>query len=657
MNIIKKLLIAIIAFAALFAITGFLILPPVLKHVLTTKLSEVLHRETSINQIKINPFALSATIKGFKLADPGQNTPFVAFDELYVNADVMTSIFRRALILEEIRLDKPYVGVTHKADGSYNFSDLIPKEETTKEEATKPFLFSLNNIQIIDGTIDFRDMPYRTDHTIRDFNVSVPFVSNIAYYMKNYVEPKFSAIVNGHSVEIAGKTQPFLTSRATSFDIDLKDIDVPFYLQYVPVKMNFKLTEARLDTKLQLNFMMHQEKSPELRLTGQAALRNVTVDDLQGNKILRLPALRVNIASVEPFIPNVHLDQIALDAPELMIQRDKQGNINLLNLVGSNKEDEQTTPAATQDKQDDRAGKKNELSFLIDNFLIDKADITFLDSQPSQPVKMQINPLRLSVSKLSLKKGDIADVDLALVMDKKTDITAKGPVGIEPLSADLALEVKSLDIRPFQPYFTESVQLDVTRGFVSTDGKLLLKMDSESKPNINYQGKLSVSQLVTIDRAHAHDFLKFKQLAFQSLAVGYNPLFVNIKEIALRDFFAKMVINEGGSTNIQDILGAPQKETNKEETLPDKQPPKEVESAKPAQSPPDIKIGKVSFRGWHSRFCRPQYQAELCSDHAQSQGQRHGTFVAGNLPRQSRSERKSRLRISRRNRRHHQPAD
>src|SRR5512132_1638981 len=140
MNIIKKLLIAIIAFAVLFAITGFLILPPVLKHVLTTKLSAALHRETSISQIKINPFALSATIKGFRLADPGQDTPFVAFDKLYVNADVMTSIFRRALILEEIRLDKPYVGVTHKADGSYNFSDLIPKEETTKEEATKPFL-------------------------------------------------------------------------------------------------------------------------------------------------------------------------------------------------------------------------------------------------------------------------------------------------------------------------------------------------------------------------------------------------------------------------------------------------------------------------------------------------------------------------------------
>ena len=168
MNILKKILIVIIAFVVVIGIAGFLILPSVLKPVLTKKISEAMHRETSVDQIKINPYALSATIQGFKLADPGQKTPFVAFDELYVNVNVMTSIFRRALILEEIRLNKPYIGVTRKTDGSYNFSDLIPKTETKKEEPSKPFLFSLNNIQIINGNIDFRDMPNKTDHTIRE---------------------------------------------------------------------------------------------------------------------------------------------------------------------------------------------------------------------------------------------------------------------------------------------------------------------------------------------------------------------------------------------------------------------------------------------------------------------------------------------------------
>ncbi|MHB8137387.1 MAG: DUF748 domain-containing protein [Smithellaceae bacterium] len=611
MNIVKKILIAIIILAVLLGISGFLILPYVLKPVLNKKISEALHRETSIDQIKINPYAPSVTIRGFKLADPGQKMPFVAFNELYVNAAVMTSIFRRALILEEIRLDKPYIGVTRKTDGTYNFSDLIPK----KEEPSKPFLFSLNNIQITGGNIDFHDMPNKTTHTVRDLQLAIPFASNIDYYMKNYVQPRFSAFVNGHGVAIGGKTKPFLTSRDTSLIIDMKNIDVPYYLQYVPVKMNFKLTDARLDTNIHVNFIMPRDKSPELKLTGHAILRKLNLDDLQGNKILRLPVLKVNLASIEPFTPKVHLAQIALDSPELVIKRDKTGKINLQNLVETIKKNEPAKPSAAAVKQDSDAGKKKELNLLIDNFLIDKADITFLDEQPRKPVKIKINPLRLNVSKISMSKGAIANLDLALVMDQKTNITAKGPVGLQPVSADLALNVKDLAIRPFQPYFTESIQLDITRGSISTDGKFSMTMDAKNKPGIKYQGELSVAQFASIDQIHTRDFLKFKQLDFNSLEVGYNPLFVKIKEISIRDFFSKIVINKGGTTNIQDVMSPPAKEKGPPKTQPEQQPSKPVQQAKASERPPDIKIGKVSFLGGTVDFAdyniRPNYAVTM----------------------------------------------
>ena len=612
MNILKKILIVITALVVFISIAGFLILPAVLKPVLTKKISEVLRREASVDQININPFALSATIRGFKLADPGKTTPFVAFHELHVNMDVMTSVFRRALILEAVRLDKPYVGVTRKTGGTYNFSDLIPKEETKKEEPSKPFLFSLNNIKIADGTIDFQDLPNKTDHTIRNLNLAVPFISNIDYYMKNHVEPYFSAVMNGHTVVLTGKTQPFLPSRSTSLDIDVKNIDVPFYLQYVPVKMNFKLAEARLDARLQLNFIMPEKKSPHLQITGQAALRKLALDDLRGSKILRIPSLTVNLASVEPLVPHVHLSQIVLDNPQLLIRRDKKGNINLLNLVGPDKKPE---PPATQKKPADQTGKKKELDLLIDDLRIDQADITFMDEQPAQPFKTRIHPLRLSVSGFSLQQGDTADIDLALVIDNKSSVTAKGPVGIAPLRANLAWAAKNLAIRSFQPYFPESVQMEVTHGSLSTAGKFSLKTDAKGKPGVQYSGNLFVSNLATIDKANAHDFLKWKQLAFQSLSAGYNPLFVNIREISVVDFFAKIVINKGGSTNIQDIFVGEKKEADKPEATKDEKTPRKVESAQPDQPPPDIKIGKVSFQGgtvdFADRNIQPNYAVTM----------------------------------------------
>lgn len=141
MRLLKKVLIAVLVFVVLIGLAGFLILPAVIKPVLAKKISEALHRETAIGQIKINPFDLSATIREFKLADRGTPDPFVSFQELHVNVDVLTSIFRRALILEEIRLEQPYVGVTRKEDGTYNFSDLIPKEEAQKKSRPNRFCF------------------------------------------------------------------------------------------------------------------------------------------------------------------------------------------------------------------------------------------------------------------------------------------------------------------------------------------------------------------------------------------------------------------------------------------------------------------------------------------------------------------------------------
>jgi hypothetical protein len=613
MRTFKKILAGMFVFLVLFGIAGFFIAPAVLKPLVIEKISAALHRKTSVAKININPFALSVTIKGFSLEDPGRKSPFVAFDELYVNADAVSSIFRRALILKIISLKNPYIGISRKKDGSYNFTDLIPKDEDkpkpVKEE--KPFLFSLNNIQIINGKIDFSDEPNQTNHTVREMNLSIPFVSNIEYYLKEYVEPKFSAIINDNKFKLAGKTQPFLKSRATSFDLNVQDLDIPFYLKYVPVKMNFKLNSARLDTKMKLNFVMYNDKSPSLALSGNATLRKIILDDLQNNKVLHLPSLSINMTSVEPLVPNIHLAEIAIQSPELVIRRDKKGEINLLNLVQKQTKKEKTiakettAPAAT---------KNTELKFRLDNFLLDKADITFIDDKPYQPVNIHIVPLQLKAANLSLEKDTQGNIDLTLTLDKKSEISVQGTLGLEPLNANLALNVKNIGIRTFQSYFTDKVKIDVTRGAVSTIGNFSLATGKKGEPVIKYAGKVSVNNLASIDKAQSNNFLKWKDLSFDQIQSGYNPFFLHIKTISLADFYARIIINPDKTTNIQNIFSDDSKKEPEKKEPPARYGEKKQE-AKPPEKPADIKIGKIIFRGgnidFHDNNIKPNYAANM----------------------------------------------
>jgi uncharacterized protein involved in outer membrane biogenesis len=241
---LKKIAIGLILFFVLFTLVGFFILPPVLKSILTKELSKNLHREVTIHQIKVNPYALSVTAKGFLVKDRSSSETFVSCDEIFLNVQSLSAP-RMALIFKEIRFTKPYIRVTRNQDLSYNFSDLTEKKEPKppEKEKPKPLRFSFNNIRIENGSIDFLDEPKHTKHTVRELNIGIPFISNIPSYIETYVQPLFSAKINETLYTIQGKTKPFADSLETSFDIDVKDLDVPYYLAYAPMKMNLRWSQ------------------------------------------------------------------------------------------------------------------------------------------------------------------------------------------------------------------------------------------------------------------------------------------------------------------------------------------------------------------------------------------------------------------------------
>src|SRR4030042_4093071 len=208
----KKILIGFIIFFAVFTLFGFFGLPPIVKSLLTKRLSEALHREVTIQQIKMNPYALSLTIRGFLVKDKGGSEKFVSFDELYVNLQSI-SIPRLALVLREIRLKQPYINIKRIDETAYNFSALMGKKEHKPAEKSAekpdPLRFSLNNIKIENGSIDFWDGPKNMKHAVRELTIGIPSLSNMPTQIQISVQPVFSAKTNETPYALQGKTKPF----------------------------------------------------------------------------------------------------------------------------------------------------------------------------------------------------------------------------------------------------------------------------------------------------------------------------------------------------------------------------------------------------------------------------------------------------------------
>jgi uncharacterized protein involved in outer membrane biogenesis len=142
---LKKILIGFIIFFVVFTLVGFFVLPPILKSILIKQLSQNLHREVTINQIKINPYTLTITARGLMVKDKGSPETFVSCEEIFLNLRSL-SVLRMALILTEIKLKQPYINIKLNQDMSYNFSDLLEKKESKPPEKgkAKPLRFSLH---------------------------------------------------------------------------------------------------------------------------------------------------------------------------------------------------------------------------------------------------------------------------------------------------------------------------------------------------------------------------------------------------------------------------------------------------------------------------------------------------------------------------------
>jgi uncharacterized protein involved in outer membrane biogenesis len=567
MKRLKKILIGIVIFFAVFTVIGFFILPPVLKALLTKQLSQNLHRDVTINQIKVNPYGLSITARGLLVKDRTAPETFVSCDEIFLNLQ-STSVLRLALIFKEVRLTKPYIRVTRNQDLSYNFSDLIEKKETKppEKEKSKPLRFSLNNIKIENGSIDFLDEPKQTKHTVRELSIGIPFLSNIPAHVQRYVQPHFSAKINDSLYTLEGKTKPFADSLETSLDINIKDLDIPYYLAYSPMKMNFKLVSAYLDTDAKISFIQTKGRKPSLTVTGDVSLKKIAVDDGKNKPLLRLPLLAVSIAPSEPLSKIIHLSKISIQSPELEIRRDEKGVVNAQTLLPEGGE---TKPSPKKTEEE------SPLSLDIDEIQLTGGKISFSDLSRSKPFKTILDPIEMKVDHFSNTKDKKSAYALSLKSEAKETIKIEGEFSMDPLGSEGMVEVKSVPLKKYAPYYRDNILFDIEDGRLDLSTRYKYAQ-GEKEPEINLSGiSLLLSALRLKKTEENEDFLKIPSLSIKDTAIDLTKREMKIGFFSTQKGELLVKRFKNGDLNLLKLTPSPAPPAQAE-------PPKEV---KPGEKP------------------------------------------------------------------------
>ncbi len=596
---------------AVFSIVGFFVLPPIVKSVLVKRLSESLHRPVAIQAIRINPFALSTRVLGFSLGDRDGAGPFFSFDELYLNLEA-ASLVRRGPVLREILLKAPRVTLIRNEDSTYNFSDLLggPAPEPKPSQEEKPLRYSLNNIRIVGGSVDFDDRPKHTRHTVRDLSVAIPFLSNLPHAVGIFVKPAFEAKINGTAVTLEGKTKPFSKTRETTVDLDVRDFEIPHYLEYIPVKRKFQVLSGTVDAKTVLTFSQPEGASPAVAISGTVELKDLSVTDLKDARVLKLPSLSVGIGSLEPFARRASLDNVVITSPEMSLVREKSGVVNAVAILP------EPAPAPPAKEKD----AAREWLVQVAKTVLQGGTLTFADKRPEEPVAMKISSLSITASDLSTEKDRRGEIAIRSVVNRGGKLAVDGTLGLNPLSADLKVDARAIDLVPFEPYVADRINIVLTGGKAAARGTLALAAQGDAVRS-TYAGEALVSNLATVDKAASEDFLNWKSLHLDGIRVGTNPLSVAIRAVALTDFYSRLTVTPEGTLNVQGIVkkeGPAEAPGTAETPGTTDAAPDNAAAAKPEEPPgppTPVSIGSVTLQGGKIRFTdyyiKPNYSANL----------------------------------------------
>lgn len=243
----------------------------------------------------------------------------------------------------------------------------------------------------------------------------------------------------------------------------------------------------------------------------------------------------------------------------------------------------------------------------------------------------------LAVRQLGSDLGQTLNFELATQALGGGRVKASGTARPQPLAVRSRVDVNGLDLRMLQPYLEPHLNLSLASAKASAAGELRVEGSArEAVSQARWRGRLALNEMRALDQLNQAEFLRFKGLELAGADLGWQPSGVeaDLGEVALEDFYGRVIVNADGRLNLLDIAkrageAGPRSLTTPESaTSPASVPAPTAEpasaAARPASAasaaggttpPPQLRWRAIRLAGgtvdFTDNFIRPNYSAKL----------------------------------------------
>lgn len=567
---IKIVIFITVGLLSIYAALGFYLLPALIKSKLPTFIQQETGRKSSFAKVRFDPFSLRLSLQGFELQEP-DGRHFTGFDDFYIDINALQSISESALVIDKALLNKPVIRIAKGKAGTFNFADLFNNKDKQQNDG-KIFPANVAKLSINEGKLNWEDahLPSPVKETVYPVNFTIENFTTQAGNQANF--GLTLELTSGGKLDWQGTIG--LNPLSSSGHIKLNNVKLPrikaLALQdFLQLDLNgYELFEADYKADYaddKFNVSVNQ---------GKFELRDVQVSETAQDKAL-LKSLQLAVHGIGFNFKKRELtiESVSANNAEFNAWLNPEGILNYQTLLPAT----EAAPAESEQAS---------WIITINNIALNNFGLSFEDRTLKMPVTLTAKPINLKLTNFSNKAGASLPFQLSAGINETGLVKLDGNTVIDPLSAQVAVDIKDIGLEHFQTYVDKFARLDVLDGRLAIDGNLQLDK-SPDKLDVKFTGNTTIADLLTRDQIKNKDFVKWESLTLTGIAIDSPANQYSAETLRLNKPYARVIIRQDKTVNFGEIMIAEKSESppppllQRGETTLHKQPSLQKEKNQP----------------------------------------------------------------------------
>lgn len=470
-----KILLWIIGIVVAISIVALIFSGRIAKNYIEKHDKELIGREITVDRIILNPLFGTMRVKNFVVYEKDGKTPFLKFERLRYRMNLL-ALLNKKVKVNKIELNKLYLRLIQLGK-DFNLDDIIAKlSSSSGEKSESPWIIDLNNIDLINGVILYRDVQVGSKFGLNNVTVSIPRV----YFSGKDTDAGINLNFEGGGY--LGARLAYNTDDGSyNLKLNLKNFAAQQILPYLQQYMNISKTLGSLS--LDVNVSGQINHLLDATITGFASYSNGQVLDNNGNEVFAVDSIRTKIANLNVQEKNALLERLDVFGPRCSytINKDKTTNFTGLFKGEEEIEEEKEVIAEAPERDYDEEFLKEigmvedsvtaqkyadkDFYFHIDKLNIQMGDVTYTDHTLPKTFTYHMSEISTECEDFALNKMN--KIKGAAVLGQSGKVSLDWVTDFKSMrNMDLVLILNNISIKDFTPYSHYYVGNDIESGIL-----------------------------------------------------------------------------------------------------------------------------------------------------------------------------------------------